>query len=90
MTESALCQGRALKFTRGATLIHGMTRALCGIPSYSRQLTYASRHRILKRSAFPCALSGPFNNLHFHPALTLPDSLCAHDSFYLRFNGLIN
>mgnify|MGYP007011380859 CR=1 FL=1 len=47
MTESHFCQGRALKFTRDATLIHGTTRALCGIPAYSRQLTYASRHRIL-------------------------------------------
>ena len=26
---------------RGATLIHGLTRALVGIPSYPRQLTYA-------------------------------------------------
>ena len=87
MTETDLCQGRALKFTRGATLIHGTTRALCGIPAYSRQLTYASRRRILE-PVFPCALSGPFDNLHFYPALTLPDSLCAHDCLYLRFNGL--
>ena len=34
-------------FTRGATLIYGLNRTLCEIPSYSRQLTYASRHRIL-------------------------------------------
>ena len=27
---------------RGATLIHGLTRALVRIPSYPRQLTYAS------------------------------------------------
>ena len=26
---------------RGATLFHGLTRALCGIPLYPRQLTYA-------------------------------------------------
>ena len=30
-------------FTRGATLIYGLNRTLCEIPSYSRQLTYASR-----------------------------------------------
>ena len=34
-------------FTRGATLIYGLNRTLCEIPSYFRQLTYASRHRIL-------------------------------------------
>lgn len=54
MTESCFCQGRALKFTRGATLIHGTTRALCGIPAYSRQLTYALRHRILSKSLSLC------------------------------------
>ena len=41
-------------------------------------------------AAFPCALSGPFGNLHFDPALTCPDSLCAHYCFDLRFNGLLN
>ena len=30
---------------RGATLIHGMTRALGGIPTYPRQLTYALTSR---------------------------------------------
>ena len=89
MTESCFCQGRALKFTRGATLIHGLTRALGGIPSYSRQLTYAftsQSTRILK--SFDCALSGPFGNLHLDPALSFPDSLCAHNYFDLRFIGL--
>ena len=65
--------------TRGATLIYGLNRTLCEIPSYSRQLTYAftsQSTRILK--SFDCALSGPFGKLHLHPALTLPDSLCAH------------
>lgn len=38
--------------------------------------------------AVPHALGGPFNSLHFDPALTSPDSLGAHNSFYLRFNGL--
>jgi hypothetical protein len=36
--------------TRGATLFHGLIRALCEIPSYFRQLTYALRRRILSRS----------------------------------------
>ncbi|MDR2400204.1 MAG: hypothetical protein LBD73_00955 [Deferribacteraceae bacterium] len=41
--------------------------ALCGIPSYSPQLTYALRHRILGGLSvtalppFDCALSGPFD-----------------------------
>ena len=39
--------------------------------------------------AFHCALSGPFGRLHFHPALTYPDSLCAHDCFDFRFIGLV-
>ena len=28
-------------------------------------------------------------NLPLDPALTLPDSLCAHEYLYLRFNGLV-
>ena len=49
-----------------------------------------SRHRILGiRDTFPCALSGPFSKLLLDPALTIPDSLCAHENFYLRFNGLV-
>ena len=48
------------------------------------------RHRILSiQDAFPCALSGPFGKLLLDPALTLPDSLCAHEDLYLRFNGLV-
>ena len=35
-----LSSSRANKI-RGATLIHGLRRALCGIPAYPRQLTYA-------------------------------------------------
>ena len=38
--------------------------------------------------AFDCALRGPFGSLDFRPALTCPDSLCAHNCFDLRFNGL--
>ena len=40
--------------------------------------------------SFDCALRGPFSKLLFDPALTFPDSLCAHDYFYLRFIGLID
>jgi len=39
LDSSVVCQGR-MKI-RGATLIHGRSRALCGIPAYPRQLTYA-------------------------------------------------
>ena len=38
--------------------------------------------------SFDCALSGPFGNLHLDPALSFPDSLCAHNYFDLRFIGL--
>ncbi len=38
--------------------------------------------------AFDCALRGPFDNLHLDPALSSPDSLCAHNCLYFRFNGL--
>ena len=78
-----------LKYFRGATLIHGNPRALCEILSYLRQLTYAltSQNTQTKKS-FDCALRGPFGRLHLRPALTSPDSLCAHDCFDLRFNSL--
>ena len=49
---------------------------------YKRQAEYSA-------IAFDCALSGPFGNLHLDPALTSPDSLCAHRYFDLRFNGLL-
>lgn len=38
--------------------------------------------------SFDCVLGGPFGNLHLDPALSLPDSLCAHNYFDLRFIGL--
>ena len=65
------------------------SHALCKILTYLRQLTYAHTSqstRILK--SFDCALSGPFGNLHLDPALSFPDSLCAHNYFDLRFIGL--
>lgn len=65
------------------------SHALCKILTYLRQLTYAPRHRILgSNAAFDCALGGPFGNLHFDPVLSIPDSLCAHNYFDLRFIGL--
>ena len=42
--EHSSCQGRiaiVYQHIRGATLIHGQSRALGGIPAYPRQLTYA-------------------------------------------------
>ena len=43
LRQNLVLSGTSVKFkiTRGATLIHGSTRALSGIPAYSRQLTYA-------------------------------------------------
>ena len=50
---------------RGATLIHGMTRALSGIPTYPRQMTSASNVAAYSGAITPfyCALRGPFDNL---------------------------
>ena len=49
---------------RGATLIHGMTRALSGIPTYPRQMTSACNVAAYSVNlTFDCALSGPFDNL---------------------------
>ena len=48
---------------RGATLIHSMTCALSGIPTYPRQMT--SAYNVAEYSVintFDCALSGPFDN----------------------------
>ena len=59
-----LCQGRISTIIRGATLIHSMTCALSGIPSYPRQLTCAlTSQNTLWKATFDCALSGPFDNL---------------------------
>ena len=64
--------------------------ALCKILTYLRQLTYAftsQSTRILK--SFDCALSGPFNALHFHPIPSNRGSLWAHGAFLSpphRFN----
>ena len=55
-----LCQGR---ISFAVPPCFTVSRALCGIRSYSRQLTYASRRRILSLPAFDCALRGPFGGL---------------------------
>ena len=91
LRQNLVLSGTSSKFkiTRGATLIHGLTRALGGIPSYSRQLTYDVTEYLIPENIFPCALCGPFDKLPLDPALTLPDSLCAHEYLYLRFNGLV-
>ena len=56
-----LCQGR-ISHSR-CHPVSRSDRALCGIPSYPRQLTYAPRRRILSLPAFDCALRGPFGGL---------------------------
>ena len=56
-----------------------MTPCTCGIPTYPRQLTYASRRTILctfSTRAFPCALSGPFDEL-FHTRISAYRALCS-------------
>ena len=60
MTESCFCQGRALKFTRGATLIHGTTRSLCGIPAYSRQLTSVKYGMAMGNGTENCRKAAPY------------------------------
>ena len=63
-----ICQGR-IKTIRGATLISQLCRCtLSGIPTYSRQLTYAPRRRILSASA---PLTAP-SAVHL-PVCFLPD-----------------
>ena len=61
---------------RGATLIHGPCRALCGIPLYPRQLTYAHTLQNTRQYAFDCTLRGPFDNL-FLTQLSASWALCA-------------
>ena len=75
---------------RGSTLIHGMTRALCGIPAYPRQLTYAStlqNTKQIENLLFP-APSAVHLMTCFPPVLSTPGSLWEHHHLYLRFNGL--
>ena len=65
LTETSLCQGRInTNSIRGATLIHGMSRALSRIPTYPRQMTSASNvAEYSVETTFDCALRGPFDNL---------------------------
>ena len=82
--------GRDLTPDAGATLIHGVTpcalRDTCISPATNVCPTSQST-RLKIYPAFGCALSGPFGSLHLDPVLSLPDSLCAHNCFDLRFNG---
>ena len=74
---------------RGATLIHGVSRALCGIRTYPRQLTYASTSRNTEPKPFPAP-----SVIHL-PARILPGSqrsrtLCeGDDRRYLHIIGLM-
>ncbi len=61
--------------------------ALCGIPTYPRQLTYALRYSLLGIT-FQCTLSGPFDS-SFLARLSAMRALCRGlNCRYLRFNGL--
>lgn len=79
--------------TRGATLIHGITRALSRIPTYPRQLTYAhTLQNTLESLPFDCTLGGPFANL-FLTRLSAFRTLCkgiinvisASSVYYIKF-----
>ena len=66
------CQGR---ITFAVPPCFTVPRALCGIPSYSRQLTYAHTSQNTPPRAFDCALRGPFGGLS--PArFSAPRTLC--------------
>ena len=72
-----LCQGRIYFAVPPCFTV---SRALCGIQSYSRQLTHASRRRILSLPAFDCALRGPFGGLfpaRFSASRTLCEGIAA-------------
>ena len=57
-------------------MIHGLTRALSGIPAYPRQFTPAfGVAEYSGKAPFDCALSGPFDNL-FLTGLSASPALC--------------
>ena len=61
---------------RGATLIHGITRALSRIQTYPRQVTPAcSVAEYSVHNTFDCALSGPFAK-QFLTRFSAPRALC--------------
>ena len=75
---------------RGATLFHGNPCALrSAITLPATDVCPHVTEYLIPENIFPCALCGPFDKLPLDPALTLPDSLCAHEYLYLRFNGLV-
>ena len=63
LTEQLLCQGRIKTYPRCHLVFTALGRALCGIPVYPRQLTYAPTSQATKHRAFHSALRGPFDNL---------------------------
>ncbi len=75
---------------RGATLIHGMTRALSGIPSYPRQITsafnVAEYSEMLK--SFDRALGSPFGKAFVPQSHRLRLSVTKRFYVLLFFNGL--
>ena len=60
---------------RGATLNSRISRALGGILTYPRQLTYAPTSQNTLLFGFQCALSGPFDGL-FPTRLSASRILC--------------
>ena len=67
-----LCQGRIYFAVPPCFTV---SRALCGIRSYSRQLTYAHTSQNTRLIAFDCALRGPFGGL-FPARLSPSRTLC--------------
>ena len=95
-TKKSLIQTTCIYLYQGRYLLTAVppwfteiSRALCEILTYLRQLTYALRRRVLGRNI--CFWLRPLWSIWltaFHPALTFPDSLWVHDNFDLHFNGL--
>ena len=84
------CQGRVLIFPAVPPWFMVFPHALqdTDISPATNVCLTSQNTRLL---AFHCALCGPFDNLHFRPALTSPDSLWAHVlplSPLLRFSVL--
>ena len=69
------CQGRAYPYARGATLLHGpfTGRALSGVPTYPRQLTYAHTSQNTRPELRPLtAPSAVHLTVRFLPSSQLP------------------
>ena len=90
-TDFWFCQGRAQTFFSPAVPPCFTERPVrfteyLYIPDNWR-MSYVAEYSAF---AFDCALCGPFGRLLFDPALSSPDSLCAHPCLYLRFIGLVD